>query len=276
MTPQQDNQARYTNFPFYTNYAAFDPKNLMDCLVVRDLLSAIEFMLMPLNDLNLAGLLKSPWMQAIGKIDEDDLFNLCHNRKDFLWNEVQAHYPNYTLHLNELLNSTPSTAYDYFCHAYKMMNVECELLHSFMDDVFKRFNLLNLSIRELVNHLHTYPPIFTQTTSGEGLQLSTVHGAKGLEAPIVVILDNGDEPSIRQDIVLCDKKTQFWFLKPPIAADTILTSALKDRHQQDLEFEHNRLFYVALTRTKERLILAGLPHEQNLSSWYWRVSEAME
>ena len=27
MTPQQDNQARYTNFPFYTNYAAFDPNS---------------------------------------------------------------------------------------------------------------------------------------------------------------------------------------------------------------------------------------------------------
>ncbi len=90
-----------------------------------------------------------------------------------------------------------------------------------------------------------------------------------------MILDNGDEPSIKQDIVLCDKVTQFWFLKPPMAADTILTSALKDRHKQDLEDEHNRLFYVALTRAKERLILVGLPHEPSTSSWYWRVSDCI-
>jgi ATP-dependent helicase/nuclease subunit A len=256
-------------------YSAFDPKNLMECLVVQDLLSAIEFMVMPFNDLNLAGLLKSPWMQNIGKIDEDALFNLCHNRKDFLWNEVQTQYPNHAKSLNELLKRAPTTAYGYFQDAYDAMHVECELLHSFMDDVFKRFNLLNLGIRELVNHLHTYPPILLQATHKRGLQISTVHGAKGLEAPIVVILDNGDEPSIKQDIILYDPVAQFWFLKPPLAADTILTSALKDHHQQSLEFEHNRLFYVALTRAKEHLILAGLPHEPSTSSWYWRVKEAV-
>lgn len=256
-------------------YAAFDPKNLMECSNVQDLISAIEFILMPQNDLNLAGLLKSPWMQNVGKISEDTLFNLCHNRENFLWNEVQTKYPSHAKALNELLDRAPSTAYDYFQCAYAVMNVKCELLDSFMDDIFKRFNLLNLSIRELVNHVYAYPPIFIPAHHQEGLQISTVHGAKGLEAPIVVILDNGDEPTIGQDIVLYDPVAQFWFLKPPIAADTILTSALKDHHQQALEFEHNRLFYVALTRAKERLILAGLPHEPNTNSWYWRVSNCI-
>lgn len=257
-------------------YSAFDPQNLMECLVVQDLLNAVEFMLMPLNDLNLAGVLKSPWMQNIGKIDEDALFHLCYNRKDFLWNEVQTQYPNHTKSLNELLKCAPSTAYDYFQNAYDVMQIECILLHNFMDEVFKRYNLLDLDIRELINHLHAYPPTFPHPPHKRGLQISTVHGAKGLEAPIVVILDNGDEPSIKQDIILYDPVAQFWFLKPPMAADTILTSALKDHHQQALEFEYNRLFYVALTRAKEHLILAGLPHEPSCSSWYWRVKEAVE
>lgn len=256
--------------------SAFVPQNLMECLVVRDLLSAVEFMLMPLNDLNLAELLKSPWMQDIGKINETDLFNLCYNRKSSLWSEVQNYYPNHTKALNQILSSKVSTTYSYFQCAYDAMGTECELLHKFMDDVFKRFNLLNLSIRELVNHLHKFPPVFTQTYHQEGLQLLTVHGAKGLEAPIVVILDNGDEPTMKQDTMLYDPVAKFWFLKPPIAADTILTSALKSYHQQALEFEHNRLFYVALTRAKEHLILAGLPHEPNSHSWYWRVKECLK
>ena len=257
-------------------YSAFDPKNLMECLVVRDLLSTVEFMLMPLNDLNLAALLKTPWMQQQGKIDENDLFNLCHDRKGPLWDKVQIDYQRHAKILNQLLQSTPSSAYSYFQNAYNAMTVECELLHSFMDDVFKRFNLLKLNIRELVEHLHRYPPIFTQTCHQEGLKLSTVHGAKGMESPIVIILDNGDEPNMKQDIVLYDPVAQFWFLKPPMAADTILTSALKDHHKQALEFEHNRLFYVALTRTKEHLILAGLPHDPSPNSWYWCVSEAVK
>ncbi len=257
-------------------YSAFDPKNLMECLIVRDILGAVEFMLMPLNDLNLAALLKTPWMQQIGKIDEGNLFNLCHSRKGHLWDEVQTHYATHAAVLNQLLQSAPSTAYGYFQCAHDAMNVECELLHSFIDDVFKRFNLLKLNIRELVEHLHRYPPIFTQTCHQEGLKLSTVHGAKGMESPIVIILDNGDEPNIKQDIVLYDPVAQFWFLKPTMAADTILTSALKDHHQQALELEHNRLFYVALTRTKEHLILAGLSHDPSPNSWYWRVSDEME
>ena len=78
---------------------------------------------------------------------------------------------------------------------------------------------------------------------------------KGLESPVVIILDNGDEVSMKQDTVLYDPVAQFWFLKPPMAADTILTSALKEHHQQALEFEHNRLFYVAL---KENLYILCL------------------
>ncbi len=257
-------------------YSAFEPKNLLEFLVVRDILSAVEFMLMPLNDLNLAQLLKSPWMRNFGTISEEDLFNLCHNRKKFLWNEVQTHYPSHAKALNELLQNTPTNPYDYFQCAYDAMSVECELLHNFMDEVFKRFNLLDLGIRELLEHLYRYPPIFTQTNHQEGIKLSTVHGAKGLEAPIVIILDNGEEPNMKQDIVLYDPVKQFWFLKPSIAADTVLTSALKEHHQQALEFEHNRLFYVALTRAKEHLILAGLPHDPIPHSWYWRVCEAIK
>ena len=97
-----------------------------------------------------------------------------------------------------------------------------------------------------------------------------MHGSKGLEAPIVILLDNGDEPSTKQDIVLYDPVAKFWFLKPPQAADTILTESLKHYHQQSTEHEHNRLFYVALTRAQEHLIIAGIEHEHHPSSWYWQ------
>ena len=252
-------------------HSAFDPKNLLETLVVRDILTIVEFMLMPLNDLNLAALLKSPWMQSFGVINENDLFTLCNDRKGFLWEQVKLHFPNHARQLQQLLDCTPANAYGYFQIAYTAMNTECALLHAFMEDAFKRFNLMNLSIRELVEHLYTYPPIYTQVSQQEGLKISTVHGSKGLEAPIVVILDTGDETSAKQDIILYDPVEQFWFLKPPAAADTVLTAALKEHHQKALEDENNRLFYVALTRAKEHIIMAGIDHEETSASWYWRV-----
>lgn len=257
-------------------YSAFDPQNLLEVLTVRDVLSAIEFMLMPLNDLNLAQLLKSSWLRSIGTLNEDDLFTLCHNRNKHLWEKVQECYPAHAQALNELLQKNTTDAYSYFLCAYDTMNTKCELLHYFLDEVFKRSLLLNLSIHEMIEHLYSYPPIFTQQIHQKGIKISTVHGAKGLEAPIVVIIDNGEEPSLKQDVILYDPVKQFWFLKPVNAADTILTAALKEHQQQSLEFEHNRLFYVALTRAKELLILAGLSHEPTPLSWYWRVQGVLE
>ncbi|MCX7342890.1 MAG: UvrD-helicase domain-containing protein [Proteobacteria bacterium] len=257
-------------------YTAQEPKNLMNSLVVQDLLSIVEFLLMPYNDLNLAGLLKSPWMQAVCAIDEDALFDLCHNRSGDLWAQVQEKYSSTAGLLNQLLQVIPSSAYGYFQIAYEALNVQDETLFAFMDEVFKRFNLLNLGIRDLVNHLYDFPPFYVSELSSsgmdeQGIRISTVHGAKGLESPIVVILDNGDEPNLKQDIVLYDPVAKFWFLKPPQSADTVLTSALKNHYQQAIEHEHNRLFYVGLTRAKEHLIVAGLDHEAHASSWYWPV-----
>jgi ATP-dependent helicase/nuclease subunit A len=257
-------------------YTAQEPKNLMNSLVVQDLLSIVEFLLMPYNDLNLAGLLKSPWMQSVGAIDEDALFDLCHNRSGDLWGRIQEKYPGNASLLNKLLGMIPSSAYGYFQIAYETLNIQDEMLFTFMDEVFKRFNLLNLGIRDLVNHLHDFPPFYVSEISSsgmdeQGIRISTVHGSKGLESPIVVILDNGDEPNLKQDIVLYDPVAKFWFLKPPQVADTVLTAALKNHYQQAIEHEHNRLFYVGLTRAKEYLIVAGLDHEVHANSWYWPV-----
>ena len=255
------------------SYTAFDPKNLMQSILVQDLLSIVEFMLMPLNDLNLAGLLKSSWLQTVGVINEDNLFNLCHGRDGNLWTQVQKQYPSHTNLLYQLLQSTPVSAYSYFQIAYETLNIQDEFLNLFMEEVFKRFNLLNLGIRELVNHLYSFLPIYSPAISAQnGIKISTVHGAKGLESPIVVILDNGDEPSLKQDIILYDPVAKFWFLKPPKTADTILTASLKSHQQQSLEHEHNRLFYVGLTRPREHLIIAGIDHESHPSSWYWQVA----
>lgn len=257
-------------------YAALDPKDLMQSLVVQDLLSIVEFMLMPLNELNLAGLLKSPWLQSIHKINEDDLFNLCYDRNDNLWNKVQEQYPDIAAALNQLLQENPASAYSYFDIAYNTLNLENEMLCAFMEEVFKRFIFLNLSIRELINHLYDFPPSYVPEISADnnGIMISTVHGSKGLEAPIVVILDNGEEPNTKQDIVLYDPVAKFWFLKPTQSADTILTEALKNYHQKATEHEHNRLFYVGLTRAQEHLILAGIEHEPHPNSWYWRTRQA--
>ena len=62
--------------------AGVDRMILTDQLAVMDLMAFGKFVLLPEDDLNLANLLKSPFLE----IDEDDLLELCWDRGDCaLW-----------------------------------------------------------------------------------------------------------------------------------------------------------------------------------------------
>src|SRR6516165_10745712 len=95
------------------------------------------------------------------------------------------------------------------------------------------------------------------------VRVMTVHGAKGLEAPIVVLADTITPPAgpgQRQPRLLDlagsipDRPTQFvWAGRK--ALDVAPVSAARARMQADNTDEYRRLLYVAMTRASERLIV---------------------
>lgn len=258
------------------SYFASSTINLLDKLIVQDLLSIVEFMLMPLNELNLAALLKTNFMQKIGAISEELLFELCHKREKNLWLVVQEKLPAHSEILKALLVENTGDPYQFFLKAYQELATNDHYLNQFMEDVFKRANYLDLGIRELIEHLHRFPVQVTHTSNNdERLKILTVHGAKGLEAKTVIVLDDGEKPNLKQEICLFDPVLGFWFLKPVLQADTILTAALKEYQQKQTEHEYERLLYVALTRAREHLIIGGIEHEAHPHSWYWRVHDVI-
>ncbi|WP_430929531.1 double-strand break repair helicase AddA [Methylobacterium tardum] len=104
------------------------------------------------------------------------------------------------------------------------------------------------------------------------VRVMTVHGAKGLEAPVVVILD-GCEPLGRNDPPLLPLAMQGAVL-PPVwsggktqdcAAAGEARAALLARARQ----EHNRLLYVAMTRAADRLIVAPFRGHERESETAW-------
>jgi ATP-dependent helicase/nuclease subunit A len=117
---------------------------------------------------------------------------------------------------------------------------------------------------------------------GDAVRIMTVHGAKGLEAPLVILADTTADPdklggtSAILDVpseggrfpIIRPRKEE---VAPPF--DTIIANA-KERDRQ----EHFRLLYVALTRAGERLILAGVKPSRKISgaSWHSVVSDAMQ
>ena len=107
------------------------------------------------------------------------------------------------------------------------------------------------------------------------VRVMTVHGAKGLEAPIVILADSTTPPTgpaQRQDrlfnlaphklgapIVWAGKKMN----------DVTHLSAARDRMRREAEDEYRRLLYVAMTRASERLIVCGADGDRKRPDGCW-------
>jgi ATP-dependent helicase/nuclease subunit A len=102
----------------------------------------------------------------------------------------------------------------------------------------------------------------------------TVHGAKGLQAPIVILPDTTAEPHDRATLRWLDGDLPVWAPRQKGFA----AEALADRREDDRDAdarERHRLLYVALTRAEDRLIVCGWQGGKAVpdGSWY-RLVEA--
>jgi ATP-dependent helicase/nuclease subunit A len=97
----------------------------------------------------------------------------------------------------------------------------------------------------------------------------TVHGAKGLEAPIVILPDTSARATDRGGPLL--GAGDGGFLWAPRALDDCPASdAARERRAAAAERESSRLLYVALTRARDRLILCGVEAQAHRYERSWR------
>ncbi len=111
---------------------------------------------------------------------------------------------------------------------------------------------------------------------GDLVRIMTVHGAKGLQAPIVILPDTTTLPGGAQ------KETLFWLPVPgekdvsvpifcprtALRSEAVAAAAASAAAAQGEEY--NRLLYVALTRAEDGLIVCGAKGKNNVpeASWY--------
>ncbi len=110
------------------------------------------------------------------------------------------------------------------------------------------------------------------------VQLLTVHGAKGLEAKLVLLLDtDGSAPRAETMGVLVDwpgeeaAPLRFVFLasesRPPACCESLLAREKVARANEELN-----ALYVAMTRARQSLALSSIePHKANAGSWWQRL-----
>jgi ATP-dependent helicase/nuclease subunit A len=103
----------------------------------------------------------------------------------------------------------------------------------------------------------------------------TVHGAKGLEAPLVILPDTvrRKEQKLRSEVVVGDDG-KGWWVTPRNASPAIVDRAREAALAAE-EKERERLLYVAMTRAQTWLIVCGAGDAAN-AEWHRRIEEGVE
>jgi ATP-dependent helicase/nuclease subunit A len=107
------------------------------------------------------------------------------------------------------------------------------------------------------------PKANVNTEGMNAVKIMTIHGAKGLEFPVVFIpgLDESAR-AMTDDCLVYENNGKFCFKYEP---DAVMRKGDADfrLHEKKSEEEQKRLFYVAVTRAEEALFLTGKWHENN-------------
>ena len=267
--------------------AGADRMVLGEELAVHDLISLLKFLALPEDDLSLAVALRSPMFGW----SEDRLFRLAHARGDrFLWEAMRADPSTEDTRaiLDDLRGQVDFLRpYELIERALTRHDGRRRIRARFgaeVDEALEAFVDLALSYEQ--GHLPSLDGFLgwleasdaevkrQSESAGKRVRVMTVHGAKGLEAPIVILPDTAarrapNGPSISEvggiPIVRALKADA-------TEAQTEADSAalfLRDE-------ESDRLLYVALTRAESWLIVSGAGAADNNASWYSRVSKGME
>ncbi len=249
--------------------AGTDRLVLTDHIAIMDLIALGEFLLFPQDDLTLATLLKTP---LIG-LSEEALFTLAHDRgKESLWSrliERQAEYPQAYSYLHDLLQRvdaiTPFELYSYVLDIRAGRTDFIARMGDEVNDPFDEFLDLALtyeqshtaSLQGFLHWLKTSPVEIKRDMeqSSNEVRIMTVHGAKGLQAPIVFLPDTTQMPYNKPGEFIWQDDLFFW--PGGRANENALCTTLRTAQSQEQTEEYYRLLYVALTRAEDELYIAG-------------------
>ncbi len=287
--------------------AGADRIQLLDSLPVQDLLNLVRFALCPEDDLTLAEILKGPFGASkagdgIAWIDDDDLFALACDRTGSLWSEVRkSSSPKVAAvrtFLEDVLARRLQPPFEFLTHA---MERGTGLTQPGWELVVRRFGgPAREPASALIDRAAAFdadsPPSLeaflaaVENTGGEvkrelshpedEVRVMTVHGAKGLQAPIVILPDTTTAPKLdRSGLFFAGDGSPVWVGAKP--GDTPLTQAMREDADQRALREHRRLLYVALTRAQDRLVICGAWYGKSKTgrdtdSWYELCASGME
>ncbi|MBY0336135.1 MAG: double-strand break repair helicase AddA [Acetobacteraceae bacterium] len=249
-----------------------DRVKLIEHIAVRDVLATLDAVLLPQDDLQLASALKSP----VFGLDDGHLFDLAHGRTGRLFDRLMAHRGAETPEgrAADLLAALIQRADHVPPHA---------LIAELLGERGGRRRLLERlgpeaqdPLDELLNAALTHEGAHAPSLQGflhwlrrtnaevkrepEGaggaVRVMTVHGAKGLQAPVVVLPHTVSSPPRESGLRWTEDGLPLWAPRKTGFATPELDAADRERAERQRQEDH-RLLYVALTRAEDRLLVCG-------------------
>ncbi|MEM9032310.1 MAG: 3'-5' exonuclease, partial [Pseudomonadota bacterium] len=269
--------------------AGADVMRLDSEMAVKDLKALLEFLALPEDSLALATVLRSPLLGW----SEGDLYSLAAPREEtYLWRALENRadeFPETVALLRDLRDASD------YQRPYELierilvrhggrrrliarLGAECEeAIDAFLGQVltFERDQIPSLTgfLAWLDGQSAVVKRALDQ--SGGGVRVMTVHGAKGLEAPVVILPDTMRGEQRERSACLIDSDGLAHWLGARAERPNTLSAAAEMQETKTAR-ERQRLLYVAMTRAESRLIVCGAGEESALDgTWYAAVQEGL-
>jgi ATP-dependent helicase/nuclease subunit A len=274
--------------------AGADRLALTDDIAVMDLMALGDALLLPEDDLTFAAMLRSP----LFGLSEEELFELAYDR---------GHMSLFR-RLREMREARPSFAEA--CARFDKLLGLVDFLPPF--ELYARLlgegggrrrmlERLGIAAAEPIEAFlaqalafeQSHPPsmqaflhwLRADTTElirdpdrpRDEVRVLTCHGAKGLEAPIVFLADTTFAPQEKDRLLWLDQGGLPVWKVGGKDRDPVSEAACQ-RARAELQREHRRLLYVAMTRARDWLIVAGCAHKksQGTRSWHELITDGLD
>ena len=261
--------------------AGADRLVLSESIAVQDLMSIARFCCLSGDDLALAEVLKGP----LFGVSEAQLFDLSYQkggRKSRLWPVLQNYDAPWAKLASRTLKDMIALSHRHAPYEFfeGILSMPTDDGQSHLRLMYQRLSMevadpIEAFLARALAHQRNHAPSlqhFVQSFMSDTGQLKreldgrhnevrvmTVYGAKGLEAPVVILPDTSQKPdgkAVLDNGMLALDERGFARLGPSPETPEILQQ-VKSSRADKLYQEYMRLFYVALTRAETRLLICG-------------------
>jgi ATP-dependent helicase/nuclease subunit A len=261
--------------------AGADRMTLRDELAVEDCLALMRVALDPADDLALACVLKGPWCNLDD--DDSDIFPLAYGRakhetlhQRLLANDDQKYADAQAL-IEQLVARAGADPFSFLSWALETPHAGAgtgwervltrlgpearDPLEELLQRALKPGVYAAATLQRFLYDIEVDAGQVKRELEAEtgAVRVMTVHGAKGLESPLVILPDGTGPANDRPDDGLIFDETGP-FISFRGKDDDAKVRTARAAHQERMLGEHWRLLYVAMTRARDRLIVCGAQH----------------